>query len=211
MWNLLFIMWLPSKVLVLWTAKYDDEKWALKFLLETHFLSLNQRHSYSLLRDNLVFIFRVLKPGHPGNPGGNLGHDKHSQIPSQPRRWRLRDQVCGRASGPQTSETGEEDWSDRLLWVQQVTNSYSSIHYTQGVLEVSYAVRSKLPNGFSLLLILLDHPWYVPLCTVLFSDMYCIADPPGEPQVSGDMDGLVREGDLVNVTCISLGGNTEVY
>ena len=41
--------------------------------------------------------------------------------------------------------------------------------------------------------------------------MYCIADPPGEPQVSGDMDGLVREGDLVNVTCISLGGNTKVY
>lgn len=31
--------------------------------------------------------------------------------------------------------------------------------------------------------------------------------PPGEPQVSGDLDGVVREGDLVNVTCISLGGN----
>ena len=34
-----------------------------------------------------------------------------------------------------------------------------------------------------------------------------VSDPPGEPQVSGDLDGVVREGDLVNVTCISLGGN----
>ena len=37
--------------------------------------------------------------------------------------------------------------------------------------------------------------------------IYDVSDPPGEPQVSGDLDGVVREGDLVNVTCISLGGN----
>ena len=54
--------------------------------LPEQFLSQNQRHFYSPLRDNLMFIFRVLKPGHPGYQGGDLGHDKHSQIPSQPRR-----------------------------------------------------------------------------------------------------------------------------
>ena len=43
--------------------------------------------------------------------------------------------MCGRASGPQTSETGEEDWSDRLLWVQQVTPRYCSAHDTQGELK----------------------------------------------------------------------------
>ena len=40
---------------------------------------------------------------------------------------------------------------------------------------------------------------------------FCISDPPGEPRIVGDTKQAFRQGEMINITCISSGGNPPPY